>query len=192
MPVKKITGNSSLRIIGGQWRGRKLSFQAAKGLRPTANRVRETLFNWLSPMIRGAHCLDAFCGSGALGLEALSRGAAHVTFADNQHVTIQQLKLNLDTLAAENYTLIQDDVLTCTPNTGPFNLVFLDPPFKQQLLEKALHRLEEKHLLKPNALIYCEAEYALAIPKLDSRWTWYRQKKAGQVYYGLLQQAANQ
>lgn len=179
-----------LRIIAGSWRGRRLAFPALPGLRPTPDRVRETLFNWLQAYIPGARCLDLFAGSGALGLEALSRGAGNVTFVDNAPPAINQLRHNLQLLKAENAEVIaapaldwlaarQTDLEPC------YDLVFLDPPFRRDLLPLSCELLESRNLLAEEALIYIEAETELGTPQLPANWQELRCKTAGQVSYRL-------
>jgi len=181
-------GRQSLRIIGGQWRGRKLQFPALAGLRPTPDRVRETLFNWLQGTIVNSRCLDLFSGSGALGLEALSRGAASVVMVENQTLAAQRLQQHLDTLQCQHGRVIQQDALAFldqAPGEG-FDIVFLDPPFHQNLLKPCIERLEYRGWLKQPAWIYLEAEADLdPLPILD-HWSLYRSKTAGQVGYHLV------
>ena len=128
-------GTGQIRIIGGQWRGRKLPVPDSAGLRPTTDRVRETLFNWLAPVLPEARCLDCFAGSGALGLEALSRYAGSATLLELERPVAQQLTKNLQTLRASNGTVIQTNTLNWLAQPGePFDVVFIDPPFRQGLL----------------------------------------------------------
>ncbi len=178
-------GQNTLRIIAGQWRGRRLNFPAIEGLRPTSDRLRETLFNWLQIKVPGARCLDLFCGSGALGLEALSRGAAHVTLVDRSAPVIQQVRDNLSLLKAENAELQQRTasawLAQAVPTTAPFDLVFLDPPFRQGLLADCCTQLEQGGLLSENAWIYLEAEKDLSPLPIPANWHIHRQLNAGQV-----------
>ncbi len=179
---------NQLRIIGGQWRGRRLSFPDVEGLRPTPDRVRETLFNWLAPVIVGARCLDLFAGSGALGLEALSRGAAEVTFVDRDPRVILQLKEHIQTLHAECAQLVQADTLAWLQSPQReqrFDIVFLDPPFGLGWLEPCCKSLEERGWLSPSAYIYLESEQTLGAPTLPANWRLKRSQKAGQVGYHL-------
>lgn len=178
---------SQLRIIGGQWRGRKLWFNAAPGLRPTPDRVRETLFNWLAAEINGAQCLDLFAGSGALGLEALSRGAQHCTFIDSSPAVIGAISEQLVTLGAT-------DVATCTICSAQkylgkaeqaFNIVFLDPPFAQDLIAPAVQALLQHELLAEDALVYVETHAAESAPVVPDKWQLHREKQAGDVVYRL-------
>lgn len=148
---------NQIRIIGGQWRGRKLSFPDAEGLRPTADRVRETLFNWLAGEIAGARCLDMFAGSGALGFEALSRGADHCCFVDQNASVLKQIRTNCTLLeAGARSELIVADASKPLDVSGAFDIVFLDPPFKGSALNTCLDWLVTSPLLTPNSLIYIE------------------------------------
>ena len=176
-----------LRIIGGEWRSRRLSFADAEGLRPTPDRVRETLFNWLAPIIDGARCLDPFAGSGALGFEALSRGAAEVVMLDKQRSTIKQLQDNLRLLHCERAELIHTDALSYLQQTAasPFDIVFLDPPYRQNLLTPCMDLLERQGWLKAEAYIYLELESEAELPELPVNWQLRHSKKAGQVAYHL-------
>lgn len=181
---------SSVRIIGGEWRGRKLDFPTIEGLRPTPDRVRETLFNWLQTSIPGARCLDLFSGSGALGLEALSRGAASVTFVDQAPEVISQLRSNLNTLKVQNAELIGSSVPSwleqrATNEEVRYDLVFMDPPFRKGLTAPVCALLEQHQMLADEALIYVETEVELQLEALPNNWQLYREKRAGQVAYRL-------
>ena len=146
-----------LRIIGGAWRGRKLRFPPSPEIRPTPDRVRETLFNWLTPRVVGARCLDLFAGSGALGLESLSRGAAHVTFVERDSAAVRELRARLSEWGATGAHVEQGDALRFLGGTGgPYDIVFLDPPFDSNLLSTAADLLEKRSWLAPRALIYME------------------------------------
>jgi 16S rRNA (guanine966-N2)-methyltransferase len=178
---------SQLRVIGGQWRGRKLAFPALPGLRPSPDRVRETLFNWLQLEIAGSRCLDLFAGSGALGLEALSRGAAHCTFVDSQPEAVRQIAGHLRTLRCENgVTVCRNalDWLDAAP-AQPFDIVFLDPPFRLGLTGPCCERLAAGGWLADDALIYVETGADEPLPPLPASWTLHRDKRAGQVAYRL-------
>ena len=177
---------NQLRIIGGRWRGRRLLFPDVEGLRPTPDRVRETLFNWLAPSIEGARCLDLFAGSGALGIEALSRGAAEVVLVERQPRAVRQLRQNLAQLGAAAAQVISADVLVWLGGPSrPFDVVFLDPPFGTGLLAPVCMALEQKGWLANGARIYLEA--ARDTPKLElpENWQVVRDKTAGQVSYRL-------
>lgn len=181
--------HNQLRIIGGEWRGRKLRFPDAPNLRPTPDRVRETIFNWLSPTINGARCLDLFAGSGALGLEALSRGAATSTFVDSHHKAIESLKDHVDLLHAhEKAKLFQMDAIKFL-NSSPskYDVVFLDPPYQLPLLEKVIPLLESNHWLNHAALLYVEIEKRHTLPEIPLSWTKLKEKTAGDVNYYLFQ-----
>ncbi len=180
-------GANQLRIIGGQWRGRKLTFPDVDGLRPTGDRIRETLFNWLAPEIRGARCLDLFAGSGALGLEALSRGAGASLLVERDAKAAAQLRTNLALLQADQGQLVQADALTLLQqgnSAAPYDVVFIDPPFQLNLWQAVVDALEAGNWLADEASIYIEAGR-------DSRyqpppnWTLHRDKQGGQVSYRL-------
>ena len=179
----------TVRIIAGQWRGRKLKFPSLLGLRPTPDRVRETVFNWLSPFIHKAHCLDLFAGSGALGLEALSRGAEQVVFIDQSFKVTQYLKKYLEELRAEKQAIVYHFKVKPSLEIIPkqtFNLVFMDPPFRKHLIQPSCRWLEEKKMLANDAYIYIETEshlYPLPIPK---NWKILKTKIAGQVRFSLI------
>lgn len=180
-----------VRIIAGLWRGRKLLVLNAEGLRPTGDRVKETLFNWLMPYIHHAECLDAFAGSGSLGFEALSRQAKKVTFLEIDKTVANQLKKNLQTLqcSAEQAQVINQnslDFLKQVQNQPHFDVVFLDPPFHFGLAEQAIALLTENNWLRPNALIYVETEKdkSLATPE---NWRLLKEKNTGMVNYRLYQ-----
>lgn len=151
---------STLRIIAGKFRSRKITFFEEDGLRPTHNRIRETLFNWLQPVIENSMCCDVFAGSGALGFEALSRGAKHVTFIDISNNVINTLKQNANQLHIENADFCVGDFLkeNSIKIDKKFDIVFCDPPFQKNLLIAACEKLECDHLLNENAMIYCEFE----------------------------------
>ena len=152
-----------------------------KLLRPTPDRVRETLFNWLQPFISGASCLDLYAGTGALGFEAASRGAGSVVLIENDPVLARQLAENITTLDAAEVLLERGEALSWLKhNSAKFDLVFLDPPFGQGLIEKSCGLMQETNCLKPQALIYIEAEPELELPDY---LTVKKQGKAGQVKY---------
>ncbi len=178
--------HNRLRIIGGRWRGRKLSFPPVPGLRPTPDRVRETLFNWLQPVIVGARCLDLFAGSGALGFEAASRGAAEVTLVDRDARITRVLAGHVRRLEAEHVQVVHADVRQWL--NGPsrvYDVVFLDPPYDQGLLSPCCRLLEEQGWLGASAQIYLEAKRGLGLPRLPPAWSVIRSKQAGQVGYHL-------
>lgn len=178
---------NQLRIIGGQWRSRRLPIADVAGLRPTPDRVRETLFNWLQAVIGGARCLDLFAGSGALGFEALSREAAKVVFVEKDTCAFKQLQANVSRLGTSHAELIHADAFSYLEReVVSFDLVFLDPPFRLAFPEKALDKLLERQLIANETLIYLEHELGY---QLDfARWGLmvHRQTKAGQVMSFLL------
>lgn len=181
----------NVRIIGGQWRSRKIFFEDDPELRPTPDRVRETLFNWLQSDIVGSHCIDLFAGSGALGIEALSRGAAQCFFVDSHPQSIDNIKSNLEHLKATGgYTVLADalDTLKKSPrqfSPEPFDIAFIDPPYAQPYALECCHLLAEHQWLKDYALIYIESATAIADAALPENWRLHRHKKAGQVNYHL-------
>lgn len=181
-----------VRIIGGQWRGRKLNFPAVPGVRPTPNRVRETLFNWLDPRLAGAHCLDLFAGSGALGFEALSRRAKSVTFVERSSLLVHYLKSEIERFAIQDKARVfhanfpfQADSLFPAPKPS-FDIVFLDPPFHEDLITAVCDWLIKENLLLPKSTIYIEMKASLKAPSLPESWQIHRWERAGQVNYGLI------
>ena len=179
-----------LRIIGGTWRGRKLRFPPSPEIRPTPDRVRETLFNWLATRVSGARCLDLFAGSGALGLESLSRGAAHVTFVERDAAAVRELRARLSEWGATGAQVEQGDALRFLAATGgPFDIVFLDPPFDSDFLTPAAGLLERGQWLAPGALIYVECAARAGLPPLPENWVATKAKQAGEVGYHLLARA---
>jgi 16S rRNA (guanine966-N2)-methyltransferase len=175
-----------LRIIGGMWRGRKLRFPASAQIRPTPDRVRETLFNWLAPRVAGARCLDLFAGSGALGLEALSRGAAGVTFIEHDAAAARELRARLQEWQAHGAVVTQRDALHFLGQPGQaFDIVFLDPPFRSDLLAEAAGLLEARRWLAPGALLYVEHPARGGPPPVPGTWSLARAKQAGEVGYYL-------
>ena len=196
-PQKKNNTNV-LRIIGGDWRSRKLAFIDAPGLRPTPDRIRETLFNWLQGNVHGSRCLDLFAGTGALGLEALSRGASEVVFVEKSKAVATQLKANLDILKS-SATVYHSDALAflekstlqtqqtqLDQQTQAFDIIFLDPPYRQDLLEKTLALINQQKLLHPNSLIYLEHEAENSFDWEKQGFKALKQAKAGQVNSVLL------
>jgi 16S rRNA (guanine966-N2)-methyltransferase len=181
---------NEFRIIAGQWRRRRLKFPPAPGIRPSPDRVRETLFNWLMHSITGARCLDLFAGSGALGLEALSRGASNVLFIDQERQVVDALRTHLDTLKADNGEVMQSEALAFlrTPRQV-FDIVFLDPPFESPLLEEAARNLEQYGWLAPKAQVYMEYPTG-TVPLLPVSWEMIREGYAGRVGFGLARQVS--
>jgi 16S rRNA (guanine966-N2)-methyltransferase len=175
-----------LRIIGGTWRGRKLRFPAAAEIRPTPDRVRETLFNWLGARTPGARCLDLFAGSGALGLEALSRGAAHVTFIERDEAAAHALRERLREWQAQDARVERQDALKYLAGAPqPFDIAFLDPPFGSALLAQAAELLVQGDWLRPDALIYVECAARAGAPAVPGSFAALKAKQAGEVGYYL-------
>jgi 16S rRNA (guanine966-N2)-methyltransferase len=177
-----------LRIVAGNWRSRLLDIADVEGLRPTSERVRETLFNWLAPRINGARCLDLFAGTGALGLEALSRGAGSAVFVEQSPVAVRQLRKNVDLLDAENARVLQKEASSYLreEQSDRFDIVFLDPPFAKDLLSETCRLLAEGELLADGALVYLEMERSQQEPVLPNGWEAEKNKTAGNVRYMLV------
>ena len=187
-PANKLGKASQLRIIGGQWRSRRLPVASVPGLRPTPDRVRETLFNWLQMKVPGARCLDLFAGSGALGFEAASRGAADVVLIEKHPAAFKQLCSNIEFLnAADQVQSLHTDAVAFLQTTPqPFDVIFLDPPFHQDWLNQVMALILQHNLLSAGGMIYLEYE-----PTLNPDFSvWgmqiYREMKAGQVVSVLL------
>jgi len=186
------TKGNRVRIIGGQWRGRKIEFPSIEGLRPTTDPIRETLFNWLQPYLPMSNCLDLYAGSGALGFEAASRGARRVLMVEQDSRVVKTLRMNKELLQAASVQLMHRPALDALNdkrknNDGPFDIVFLDPPFNQGELIECVKRLEESDCLSDDAVIYLECESGLVLDFLPNNWLEHRKKKAGQVAYYLYQ-----
>ena len=174
-----------LRVIGGEYRSRLVEFDADSGVRPTPDRVRQTVFDWLAPVIDSARCLDLFAGSGALGLEAISRGAAHTTFVETgprQNTLIKAALLNLKVPHTRCDVSMMDALYFLSQTWHRYNVVFLDPPFGSGLLEKALEDLPK--ILAPLNHIYIEWPEGHT-PALPSGFEWLKEKQAGRVCFGL-------
>lgn len=178
-----------VRIIGGDWRGRKLPVPNAEGLRPTSDRVRETLFNWLQFDLPGSRCLDAFSGSGALAVESLSRGASQVMLLEKEPRVAKQLREMMTELDAARAEVVNADALVYLnqPANRSFDLVYLDPPFTQGLLEPVCQLLEEHGWLAKGAKIYLEIEKQAPAQQLPEHWQLLKDKQAGEVRYSLYQ-----
>lgn len=175
---------AQVRIIGGQWRGRKLPLIEHKQLKPTPDRVKETLFNWLQSHIVGSVCLDLFAGSGALGFESLSRGAKEVVFIEQNKQLVHAIKQQAKRLQAATGDIYQLEAVNWLQhNSREFDIIFLDPPFGEPLLATCLQLICQKQLLKPNGLIYVETDTVKNIPEGYSKW---KQTKVGRVHAMLL------
>jgi 16S rRNA (guanine966-N2)-methyltransferase len=173
-----------IRIIAGQWRGRKLPVLDKPGLRPTPDRVRETLFNWLTLDLPTSRCLDLFAGTGAVGIEAASRGAPEVVLVEKDRELVHNLNQQVSRLAASQITVIGADALHYLKNTTPrpFDLIFLDPPFGHNLLPPTCSLLAQSGWLSPKSLIYMEMERQLTPPAfLPGHWQITRNLMAGQL-----------
>ncbi|MCP8462899.1 16S rRNA (guanine(966)-N(2))-methyltransferase RsmD [Pseudomonas sp. ZM23] len=188
-PQRQHGGQGQLRIIGGEWRSRRFAFPDGPGLRPTPDRVRETLFNWLAAYVPGARVLDPFAGSGALFLEALSRGASSGLALDTNGEAANALRNHLATLKCDAGQVLLTDALRHLEHqpATPFDLVFLDPPFHQDLLQNTCRLLEERGWLAKDAWIYTESEAVPSSLGLPGNWRLHREKKAGAVHYALWQ-----
>jgi 16S rRNA (guanine966-N2)-methyltransferase len=182
---QKGRSTSQLRIIAGRWRGRRFGVPEAPGLRPTGDRVRETLFNWLAPLLPGARCLDLFAGSGALGLEALSRGAAHCDFVEREPAVAGALDAVLRELEAGNGRVHCSDARSFLADAADrYDIVFLDPPFSASLLDSCCEQLQQSGRLAGGARIYLECPETHS-PEVPVSWECLREKTTGNVRYAL-------
>ena len=192
MPKRKKSNQSRsgrLRIVAGNWRSRLLDIADVPGLRPTSERIRETLFNWLAPRIEGARCLDLFAGTGALGLEALSRGAKSTVFVENSPRAVAALAGNIKLLGATGATVKNMSALQYL-RTDPgekFDLVFLDPPFDADLMDELCRLLEESNALADPCLVYIEQHRTAADVSMPQGWAIVKNKTAGNVRYMLVE-----
>lgn len=189
--VKKSGKQNTVRIIAGKWRGSKLSFVDADGLRPSGDRGREILFNWISPYIAGSRCLDLFAGSGSLALEALSRGAKAATAVDNNSAAIAMINAEAARLGANQLTAINTDALgwlkkiSLSPAPAAFDIVFIDPPFNSDLASASITTLAESKILNDGAWVYIEAAKSSGLPAVPANWQLMKSKKMGAVAVGL-------
>jgi 16S rRNA (guanine966-N2)-methyltransferase len=177
-----------LRIVAGNWRSRLLQIADVPGLRPTSERVRETLFNWIGPEIAGASCLDLFAGTGALGLEALSRGASRTVFVEKSPAAAKVLQANATSLGATQAHILQTDAVAFlqTDSDDKFDIVFLDPPFASDNISELCRLLDESRILASNARIYLEEDRNRPAPTLPAGWRVLKTKNAGNVRYSLV------
>ena len=184
---RKSIKNGFIRLISGKWRGKKLPVKDKEGLRPTTDRTKETLFNWLMHDVRDADCLDCFSGSGSLAFEALSRFAKNALLLERDKQVAQQLRENLKTLKIDNATVVETDSINYLQQTAAqqFDIVFVDPPFNKGLVSPCCHALEENGYLTPQALIYIEMEVQSSAIELPSSWQLLKEKNTGQVAYQL-------
>lgn len=188
MAIPKLNSktNNTVRISAGEWRSRLLKFPDVDGLRPTPDRVRQTVFNWLGQELHGLSCLDLFAGTGVMGFEALSRGAKLAVLIEKSRIAYQALVDNKTTLKATNAQVLNLDALQfIKQNQQKFDVIFLDPPYHQGLLNQVLPTI--KPFLSEDGLVYVEAEFAL---QDNADWLVYKQGKAGNVFYHLLKAAA--
>ncbi|HIG79513.1 MAG TPA: 16S rRNA (guanine(966)-N(2))-methyltransferase RsmD [Cycloclasticus sp.] len=187
-----VAKENKVRIIAGQWRGRKLDFPTADGLRPTTDPIRETLFSWLQAYLPSANCLDLYAGSGALGFEAASRGAEHVVLVEKDRGSANYLKKNKAVFQAKNIQIKQIAALSylemCQKNANAlFDVVFLDPPFRDNNLVECVEKLEQSGCLADDAVIYLECERKLDLDFIPANWRERRSKTRGQVKFSLYQ-----
>jgi 16S rRNA (guanine966-N2)-methyltransferase len=181
----KSTKSNQVRINAGVWRSRLLKFPDVEGLRPTPERVRITVFNWLGQDLTGKTCLDLFAGTGVFGFEALSRGASSVIMVENSRLALSALSQNQAQLKANKCQLFFGDALNfLAQNTQKFDVIFCDPPYNQSIIEKILSMLTPH--LNENGVVYAEAEFEI---KPDDNWQVMKQNKAGNVFYHLLKLA---
>ena len=184
MSASQKPGSGRIRIIGGSLRNSRLRVPELPGLRPTAERVRETLFNWLAPLLEGARCLDLCAGTGALGIEACSRGAASVQFVERDAHVAQALRDNLARLKVEAPVLTLDAIAYLRGVAQAFDVVFVDPPFASNLWADLADQLETGGWLAPNGLVYVESPRA-GVSGLPANWVTHREACAGEVRFAL-------
>ena len=187
-PANKRSRPGRLRIVAGKWRSRLLPVADSEGLRPTSERIRETLFNWLSNDVAGSHCLDLFAGTGALAFEALSRGAASATLVEQSPAVARGLEASVSLLEADNATVVCRNALDFLGGkpVQQYDLVFVDPPFAANLVAQSLQLLHSNGWLSEHALIYVEQDKQQAMPELPADWELAREKSAGNVCYRLV------
>ena len=186
--MKRHPHGNRVRIIGGQWKSRVLTFAAADGLRPTPDRVRETLFNWLGQTLYGKTCLDLFAGSGALGFEALSRGAERVVMVESARSAIEALRRNAELLRAERLEIVSRDALPFLANNRErFDLIFLDPPYEADLLPRLFPLLSDR--LQPDGTVYFESDRPATVPP---GWRITKESRAGKVRFQLAERAGQE
>ena len=187
--VNKESRPGRLRIVAGKWRSRLLDIADVPGLRPTSERVRKTLFNWLAPSIQGARCLDLFAGTGALGFEALSRGATSVVFVENSRRAARAIEKSAQMLGAKEAVVHHGDAAEYVRKARPasFDIIFLDPPFADDRLEGMCGLIDERGLLAPGGRIYLEQDRAKPETPLPDGWQVRKNKTAGNVRYMLVE-----
>ncbi len=180
------------RIISGKHRGRKINFPATDKLRPTSDRARETIFNWLFDFCQGASCLDLFAGAGSLGLEALSRGACSCTFIEQNPTAAKALNSNLELLGGKGKVItaslpsaLESLPKSATPDQNRFDLIFIDPPYALDVIEECIHALEALQLINPDAFVYIESSSKGKLPKLPQSFRLHREKTFGEIHASL-------
>lgn len=187
---QKVAKFGQIRVISGQWRGRKLSVMDAQGLRPTTDRTKETLFNWLTPYISGSRCLDLFAGTGSLGIEALSRYAESCDFCELNHQAARILTQNLAqlTLDKNQYSVTQGDAFAVLPTLQKqYDIIFIDPPFNQALINQSIELIHENTLLSDTGLLYIESESNAKIDNMPESWQCIKQNHTKNLRYQLYQ-----
>jgi 16S rRNA (guanine966-N2)-methyltransferase len=191
MSTKKT--HSTVRIIAGKQRRRRITFPNVHTIRPTTDRIRETVFNWLSPYLSDACCLDAFAGSGILGFEALSRGAKHVVFIDQLRINIQSIVQNAKKMTLTDHidTYHTDFFSRHSSTHRPFDIVFLDPPYHQGLINTALPHLCRQHCIDQNSIVYVEGEKGITL-QLSNIFDIVRQQSTKKIYFALLKAKSDQ
>lgn len=186
--VSMTNQSNTIRIIAGTHRSRKVAFPDKAQIRPTGDRIRETLFNWIQQEVAGALCLDLFAGSGALGIEALSRSAGQAIFVETDPIIAAALSNNLKELQLDNSMVYQQDAqqwIESNSGSDKFNIVFLDPPFDSELLGKVTIALERSSILANQCLIYVEQAAPVSSDQIPSTWKLIKEKKAGNVFFYL-------
>jgi 16S rRNA (guanine966-N2)-methyltransferase len=189
--AKKAPG--SVRIIGGQWRGRRLPVPDIESLRPSGDRCRETLFNWLQPFLRNAKCVDLFAGTGVLGIEAVSRGAAHAVLVEKSRAAATMLRRSVAVLATAQVSVVEDDALGWLLQQAPasMDIVFLDPPFALNVAEKVIATLAQSQALRPGGLVYLESAAAGPVPAPGRGWEVLKEQQLGEVRMQLFKRLAD-
>jgi 16S rRNA (guanine966-N2)-methyltransferase len=183
----------SVRIIGGLWRGRRLPVPDIEGLRPSGDRCRETLFNWLQPSLRNAKCVDLFAGTGVLGFEAVSRGATHAVLVEKSRAAAGMLRQSVGMLATAQVSVVEDDALCWLLQQAPasMDIVFVDPPFALNVAEKVIATLVQSQALRPGGLVYLESAAAGPVPAPGQGWELLKEKQLGEVRMQLFKRLPN-
>lgn len=184
---QKKSQKGQVRIIGGKWRGHKLAVLTSVGLRPTTDRIKETLFNWLMNHVADANCLDCFAGSGNLGFEALSRGAASLICLEKNHQAVQQIEQNAKLLPSAQINILETETLMYLRHAQPIamDIIFIDPPYADGLVLPTIHLLEERGWLAPQSWIYIETERRLEALEMPNNWQLHHKKFTKKISYSL-------